>query len=66
MLIILALLQLFFSFSVPYKLLRAVANLSDAWVENGDESGKTWQNIIYKIYSFMKFFADLMIFDLKK
>lgn len=27
--------------SVPYRLLRAVSNLSDAWVENGDEAGKT-------------------------
>ena len=25
--------------SVPYKLLRAVSNLADAWVENGDETG---------------------------
>ena len=25
--------------SVPYKLLRGVSNLSDAWVENGDETG---------------------------
>ncbi len=27
--------------SVPYKLLRAVSNLADAWVENGDEAGRT-------------------------